>query len=169
MVLCLLEYGYLLSVFLFLKLIVVVVWILEEQYYIFWMIRHVNIFLALMLCAVGYILRMPRSPMIWVYTLFVQEKDPCLGIVLNTKETLSDFLKLVCGRVAWELVPYTLITSLVWVVTSSKVEVCKPIYITLETSLPNRCETCNIPDPFRLYVHVQRIRSQHYTNHSRAL
>ena len=45
-----------------------------------------------MLCAVGYILRMPRSPMILYACIVLQGDDPYLGIVLNIKGTLFDFI-----------------------------------------------------------------------------
>ena len=48
------------------------------------------------LCAVGCILRIPRSPMDCVFVFSVQSEDPYLGIVLNTKGTLPNFfLKIV--------------------------------------------------------------------------
>ena len=49
--------------------------------------------------------------------LFAQEKDPYLGIVLNVYETLFDFLKLVCGRLAGRLLPYAPVTAPRWVMT----------------------------------------------------
>ena len=45
-----------------------------------------------MLYDVGCILRMPGSSMIFVYLCKLQGENPYLGMVLNTKETLSDFL-----------------------------------------------------------------------------
>ena len=45
------------------------------------------------LCAVGCILRMPRSPMDCVFVFSVQGEDSYLGMVLNTKETLPKFLE----------------------------------------------------------------------------
>ena len=45
-----------------------------------------------MLHAKGFILRMPESPMDKSDCLNVQDEDPYLGIILNTKGTLSDFL-----------------------------------------------------------------------------
>ena len=46
---------------------------------------------------------MPRFSMILVYILFVQEKNPYFGIVLNTKETLFDFLGMLYERLARDL------------------------------------------------------------------
>ena len=47
------------------------------------------------LSALGCILRMPRSPIDCVFVFSVQGEDPYMGIVLNTKETLSNFFKIV--------------------------------------------------------------------------
>ena len=52
-----------------------------------------------------------ESPVIWVCMLFVQGEDPYLRIVLNTKETLPDFLEIFCERLVRGLFPYALVTA----------------------------------------------------------
>ena len=52
---------------------------------------NVIIYFTFILCAVGCILRMPRSPMDYVFVFSMQGEDPYSGIVLNTKETLPKF------------------------------------------------------------------------------
>ena len=65
-----------------------------------------------MLHAEGCILRIPRSSMDKCDSLNVQDVDPYLGIILNTKGTLSDFCeKLVDERLAKGLIPYAPITA----------------------------------------------------------
>ena len=44
------------------------------------------------LCSMGCILKMPGSPMDYVFVFAVQVEDPYSVIVLNTKETLPNFL-----------------------------------------------------------------------------
>ena len=56
-------------------------------------------------------MRIPESLMVECVCLFVQEEDPYLGIALNTKETLSDFLKMFDKRLAGGLIPYVLVTA----------------------------------------------------------
>ena len=65
-----------------------------------------------MLHAEGCILRM-RGPLMYKCDcLDVQDEDPCLEIILNTKGTLSDFCeKLVDERLAKGLIPYAPITA----------------------------------------------------------
>ena len=55
---------------------------------------------------------MPRSPMDKCDCLDVQDRDLYLGIILNTKRTLSDFCeKLRDKRLARGLVPYAPVTT----------------------------------------------------------
>ena len=65
-----------------------------------------------MLHAEGCILRLPGSPMDKCDCLNVQDEDLYLGIILNTKGTLSDFCeKLIDERLAMGLVPYASVTA----------------------------------------------------------
>ena len=62
-------------------------------------------------CVVGCILRMPGSPMNECACFNVQEEDPRLGIILNTRETLSEFPEKLCvEKLVRGLVPYALVT-----------------------------------------------------------
>ena len=61
---------------------------------------------TLVLCIVGCILRIPESPMIECVCLFMQVEDSYLGVVLNTKETLHNFLTMLGERLAGGFVSY---------------------------------------------------------------
>ena len=87
-----------------------------------------------MLCTMGCIFRMLGSSMIWVCIwLFVQKEDPYLGDILNTRETLFDFLKMCGEKLAEGLVPYTPVTARVgsWQFLTKHVFIYGQLYVAI--------------------------------------
>ena len=57
-------------------------------------------------------MRILKSPMDECACFNVQEEDPCLGIILNTKKSLFEFCEKLCiERIARGLVPYAPVTT----------------------------------------------------------